>query len=153
MLALAVFIAAVLLAASSGAVFKPGAWYYALSKPRWNPPDWAFPSAWAVLYLMIALAGWRVWERAEGQALVVPMAVYAVQLVLNAGWSAVFFGLKRPDLALAELTCLWVAIVATILAFYPIDPTAAFLMLPYLGWVTFAGALNHSVWRMNRGGA
>ncbi len=148
-MSLVVFILAVMLVASSGAVFKPGAWYRTLTKPSWTPPDWVFPAGWTLLYVLIAIAGWRVWERLPLEAAVVPMAVYALQLVLNAGWSAIFFGLKRPDWAFAELACLWLAIVANILVFHPIDPLAAALLLPYLGWVTFAGALNLAVWRLN----
>ncbi len=148
-MSLAFFILAVMLVAGLGGAFKPDAWYRALAKPSWNPPDWVFGAGWAILYVLIALAGWLAWEGVAAEAAVLPMAIYAVQLMLNAGWSAVFFGLKRPDWAFAELACLWLAIVANILAFYPIDPLAAGLLLPYLAWVTFAGALNLAVWRLN----
>ncbi len=150
-MSLAVFILCVLLVASSGAVFKPDSWSRAMSKPAWNPPDWIFGAGWSILYIMIAVAGWRVWEAAAADALVVPLTVYALQLALNAGWSAIFFGLKRPDWAFAELVCLWIAIAVNILVFHPIDPLAAWLLVPYLAWVTFAGALNFTVWRLNRG--
>ncbi len=144
---LAGFLAAVIAVAASGASFKPGAWYESLNRPSWRPPNWLFGPAWAILYAMIAAAGWLVWRRVGfGSAL----AVYGVQLLLNAGWSAVFFGLHRPGLALGEITLLWFSIVATIAMFAPIDPLAAELLLPYLAWVTFAGALNRSIWRMNR---
>lgn len=152
-MALAAFILCVLVVASSGAVFKPDAWYRDLAKPAWNPPDWVFGAGWAVLYALIAVAGWRVWERASEDMLVVAMVVYAVQLVLNAAWSAVFFGLKRPGWAFVELSLLWMAIVVNIAAFLAIDPWAGLLLVPYLAWVTFAGALNLSVWRLNRGSA
>ena len=150
-MSLAIFILCVVLVASSGAVFKPDSWYRALSKPAWNPPDWVFGAGWAVLYIMIAVAGWRVWEAAAAEVLVFPLTVYALQLALNAGWSAIFFGLKRPDWAFAELVCLWIAIGVNIVVFHPIDPLAAWLLVPYLAWVTFAGALNFTVWRLNRG--
>ncbi|MDJ0944807.1 MAG: TspO/MBR family protein [Kiloniellales bacterium] len=150
-MSLVVFILAVILVASSGAVFKPGAWYRTLTKPSWTPPDWVFPTGWTLLYVLIAISGWRVWERLPLEAALVPMAIYALQLLLNAGWSAIFFGLKRPDWAFAELACLWLAIVANILVFQPIDTLAAALLLPYLAWVTFAGALNLAVWRLNTG--
>ena len=149
-MSLAVFALCVIVVASSGAIFKPDDWYRRLAKPKWNPPDWAFGAGWAIFYTLIAVAGWRVWERAEGEALLVPMAIYGLQLVLNALWSAVFFGLKRPDLAFAELVCLWLAIAANIAVFQPIDAVAAWLLVPYLAWVTFAGALNFAVWRLNR---
>jgi len=145
-----VFLGCVVLVASSGAVFRPGAWYRTLSKPAWTPPDWLFGPAWAILYLMIAVAGWRVWGRAYADMLAVAMAVYGVQLALNAGWSAVFFGLKRPDWALAELACLWLSILANIVVLFTIDPLAALLLVPYLAWVSFAGVLNFTVWRLNR---
>ncbi len=145
-----IFLVAVAIAASSGALFKPGPWYQTIAKPAWTPPDWVFPAGWSLLYLLIAIAGWRIWERANGGAAVVPIAVYAVQLILNAGWSAIFFGLKRPSWAFVWLVLLWLAIVANILVFFPIDAPAAGLLTPYLTWVTFAGALNFQVWRLNR---
>ncbi len=150
-MSLAIFVLCVFVVASSGAIFKPDSWYRALSKPAWNPPDWVFGAGWSVLYVMIAVAGWRVWEAAATEELIFPLTIYALQLALNAGWSAIFFGLKRPDWAFVELVCLWIAIAANILAFQPIDPLAAWLLVPYLAWVTFAGALNFTVWRLNRG--
>ena len=121
-LALIGFLAACFLVACSGAVFRPDDWYERLAKPSWNPPNWVFAPAWTVLYILIAIAGWLVWREA-GFGL--PLLVYAVQLLLNAGWSAVFFGMKRPDLAFAELVLLWLSILATILLFAPIHATAA----------------------------
>ena len=152
-MSLVVFFLIVTLVASSGAVFKPGDWYRTLAKPAWTPPDWVFPLGWALLYTLIAVSGWRVWERLPLEAAVLPMAVYGLQLALNAAWSAIFFGLKRPDWAFADVACLWLAILANILVFHQIDPLAAWLLLPYLGWVAFAGALNFAVWRRNRAGA
>ena len=91
------FFGACFATASSGAVFKPGDWYENLAKPPWNPPNWLFPPAWSVFYTLIAIAGWLVWRQVGfGLALV----VYGVHLLLNAAWSAIFFGLKRPDLRL-----------------------------------------------------
>ena len=146
-LALAGFALASLAAASSGAYFKPGAWYGTLRKPGWTPRPWVFPVIWAPLYVAIAVSGWLVWREA---GLVVPaMALYLAQLVLNAGWSAVFFGLRRPDLAFGELVLLWLSIAATLAAFAPVSAAAAWLLAPYLLWVTIAGALNLSVWRLN----
>ena len=92
-MSLGVFILAVILVASSGVVFRPGAWYRALAKPVWTPPNWVFGPAWMLLYALIAYAGWRVWEAASPEAAAFPMTVYALQLGLNAGWSAIFFGL------------------------------------------------------------
>lgn len=145
------FIAVCVAAALSGAVFRPGTWYESLAKPSWRPPNWLFGPAWTILYAMIAVSGWLVWERAGPSAGAFALSIYAVQLVLNAAWSGLFFGLRRMDLAFAELILLWAAILATIIAFFPIHAAAAWLLIPYLAWVTFAGALNFSVWRLNAG--
>ena len=135
--------------ASSGALFKPGAWYESLAKPWWRPPNWLFPPAWAVLFATIAIAGWMVWGVAGLTGAAVPFLIYAVQLVLNFCWSALFFGLRRPDLAFAEVLLLWASILATIVAFHGVDPAAAWLLVPYLCWVTFAAVLNFAMMRLN----
>lgn len=147
------FIGANFAAALSGAVFTPGDWYRSLAKPRWNPPDWLFGPAWAVLYTMIAISGWLVWREHGFAGAAVPLAAYGVQLLLNAGWSAIFFGMRRPDLAFVELVVFWVAILVTLVLFWPLQRTAALLLVPYLAWVTFAGVLNLTLWRMNPGRA
>ena len=144
------FVGACLLAATTGAAFPPGDWYERLAKPSWQPPNWLFPPAWAVLYLTIAVSGWLVWRKVGFAGAVLPLAIYLVQLVLNAAWSPIFFGLRRPDLAFIEVIMLWMSIVATIAAFHCVNATAAWLLLPYLAWVTFAAALNFAVWRLNR---
>jgi len=151
LVALLGFIAACILAATTGAVFRPGQWYEQLAKPFWRPPNWLFPPAWAVLYLTIAISGWLVWRVASLSGAVLPLTIYFLQLGLNAAWSPIFFGMRRPDLAFLEILALWAAIVATVIAFYPIHAVAAWLLLPYLAWVTFAAALNFSVWRLNLG--
>jgi translocator protein len=145
------FIGACLLAARIGASFRPGDWYERLAKPRWRPPNWLFPPAWAVLYLTIAVSGWLVWRTSGFAGAALPFAIYFVQLVLNAAWSPIFFGMRRPDLAFVEIVILWCSIVATIATFQPFNAIAAWLLLPYLVWVTFAAALNFTIWRMNRG--
>jgi tryptophan-rich sensory protein len=149
-LSLLPFLLGCFVAACSGAFFRPGAWYEQLAKPAWNPPNWLFPPAWTVLYICIAIAGWLVWRRVGLAAAGPAFTVYAIQLLLNAGWSAVFFGMQRLDWAFAELALMWLAILATIVLFAPISPAAAILLLPYLAWVTFAGALNLTIWQMNR---
>ncbi|TFF25023.1 tryptophan-rich sensory protein [Jiella endophytica] len=148
-LSFVVFFALVLTVASSGAVFKPGPWYDTLDKPSWNPPKWAFPVVWSALYVMIAVSGWRVYESAGLVPL--PFAAYGLQLVLNAAWSALFFGMRRPGLAFADVLALWVAVAVNALVFYPIDAVAGLLLIPYLLWVTAAACLNFSVWRRNPG--
>jgi translocator protein len=142
---LVVFLALAFAAAGVGSQFGPSPWFEALHKPSWNPPDWVFAPVWTSLYAMMAVAAWLVW-RTGARA---PLAWWLVQLVLNAAWSWLFFGLRRPDLAFADIVVLWVAIAATIVAFAPASRTAALLLAPYLAWVTFATALNGTIWRLN----
>jgi benzodiazapine receptor len=143
------FAAACAMAASTGVAFPPGEWYGQLVKPTWRPPNWIFAPAWTILYISIAVSGWLVWRDLGFVAAAVPLAVFAVQLALNAAWTPIFFGLHRPDLAFIEIVLLWSSIVATIALFYPVNAGAAWLLVPYLGWVTFAAALNLSIWRLN----
>lgn len=144
------FVGICFLAASPGAMFRPGEWYERLAKPKWRPPNWLFGPAWTILYLMIAISGWLVWRQAGFIAAPFPLAVYFVSLLFNATWSVFFFGLHRPNLAFLDVVLLWVSIVATIVLFYPVEQYSASLLLPYLFWVTFAAALNLAIWRMNR---
>ena len=146
---LASFIAACFLAALTGAWFRPGDWYERLKKPSWRPPKRLFAPVWTVLYLMIALAGWLVWREVGLANARLALAVYALQLILNAAWTPLFFGLHRPDLGLVDIVLVWLSIVVTIVLFYPINVGAALLLAPYLAWVTFATALNFAVWRLN----
>ena len=144
--ALVSFVVAVVLIASTGAIFKPGAWYEGLAKPSWTPPDWAFPVVWSVLYIFIAGAGWLVWREA-GWSLA--LGVWTLQLLLNGAWSWLFFGLRRMDLAFVDVALLWLCIAAFIMLAWPMSTIAALLFLPYLVWVSVAAALNLTVWRMN----
>jgi tryptophan-rich sensory protein len=146
LLALAGFVVACFAAASSGARFGPGPWYARLRKPSFNPPNWLFPIAWTVLFLMIAVSGWLVW-RVTGFG--PEIWLWFGSLLLNAAWSWLFFGLRRMDLALYDLMLFWVSILAMIMAFVPVSGTAAWLMVPYLLWVSFAGVLNWTLWRLN----
>ncbi len=142
----AIFLGACCAAGATGAMFQPGQWYRSLDKPPWTPPDWAFPVAWSVLYLCIAAAAARVAGTAgSGPA----MAFFALQIALNTLWTPVFFGLRRMGAGMAVLVCLWLAVAATLVAFWRIDLVAGLLFVPYLAWVTVAGALNWSVWRRN----
>ena len=121
-------------------------WYATLRKPSWTPPGWVFGPVWTLLYPLVAMAGWLAWR--EGRARLGPL-VYLLQLALNAAWPWLFFGQRRVDLALACVVALWIAILATVLAFWRVSRTAAVLMLPYLAWVGFAAALNHAIWRLS----
>jgi tryptophan-rich sensory protein len=121
-------------------------WYAHLLKPRWTPPDWVFAPVWTALYLVMGVAAWLVWRRAGFS---IPLLLFMGQLALNVAWSGIFFGLRMPGAALAEVLLLWWAILATALAFWPFSRAACVLMVPYLLWVTYAGALNAAIWRLN----
>ncbi len=126
-----------------------GTWYRTLQKPFFNPPDWLFAPVWTLLYLMIAVAGWRVW-RAPGLADArSAMAAYAMQLALNLAWSFLFFGGRLIGVALTEIVLLFAAIVVNAVLFWRIDRVAGWLLAPYAAWVAFACALNLALWRLN----
>jgi len=137
-------------AAAVGSQAGPGAWYAGLTKPAWNPPNWLFAPIWTALYLGMALAAWRVWRQGGWRRQRGPLVLYLVQLALNALWSLLFFGLQRPDLALAEILALWLVIGLTLGWFYQIDRIAGLLFVPYLAWVSFAAFLNFTLWQLNR---
>ena len=136
-------------AASPGAVFMPREWFAALKKPSWNPPGWVFGPVWTALYAMMAAAAWLVWQRGGWKEQRKPLLIFLAQLALNAVWTPLFFGLHRPGVAFAEIVLLWLAIVATLVAFRPVNRTAAWLLVPYLAWVSFAAVLNGTLWRLN----
>ncbi len=145
-LSLAPFLAAVFIVALSGARFMPGAWYASLEKPPWTPPNWLFAPAWTALYLVIAIAGWLVWQR---EGLGMALGLWGANLVFNAAWSWLMFGRRRIAAALADAIAMLLTIVAFIGTAWPSSQTAALLFLPYLAWVTFAAALNYEILRRN----
>jgi benzodiazapine receptor len=147
--ALPVFILAAFLPAVFAARFAPGAWYQELAKPTWTPPAWLFGPVWFVLYVTIGVAAWLVWRRARFAEAPAAWLAWGAQLALNGAWSWIFFGLRAPGPALIEIAVLWLAILATIVAFHRLRPVAAALLLPYLAWVGFATALNAAIWRLN----
>jgi translocator protein len=123
-------------------------WYPTLNKPPWTPSGATIGTVWTILYTFMGIAAWMVWRgRAGGRQRL--LTIYAVQLLLNAGWSALFFGLRSPGLALVEIGILWLAILATATTFWRVSKLAAALMVPYLIWVGFAGVLNALIWKMN----
>ena len=126
-----------------------GTWYQGLEKPFFNPPNWIFAPVWTVLYVLMAIAGWRVWRVSNGEARETALSMFALQLALNLIWSFLFFGLQRIDLALVDIILLLLAIAAMIALFFPIDRLAARLLVPYFVWVAFAAALNASLWLLN----
>ena len=123
----------------------PG-WYAGLKKPSFNPPNWLFAPVWTTLYVLMAVAAWRVWRR---QGFGWPISVYAVQLLLNGSWSFLFFGEHAVGAALAEITCLAGLIFITLVGFWHRDRIAGLLLLPYAAWVSFAGLLNLAIWHLN----
>lgn len=136
-------------AASLGAVFMPGEWYAALNKPAWNPPGWIFGPVWSALYTMMAVAAWLVWRRGGFAAQRWPLGLFLVQLVFNAVWTPLFFGLHRTGLAFVEILLMWLAIAWTLAAFWRVHRVAAWLLAPYLLWVGFAAVLNGTLWWLN----
>jgi translocator protein len=136
-------------AAGASSRFPPGDWYAHLAKPAFNPPAWVFAPVWTLLYLVMGIAAWLVWRERRVTGVAKALALFLVQLILNAAWSWLFFGLHRIGWALVDLAALWLAIGATLLAFWARRPLAGLLMLPYLLWVSFAALLNFQLWRLN----
>lgn len=134
------------LAGIIGTVFTMDAiptWYAGLIKPVLNPPSWVFGPVWTILYTLMGISLYLVWQK-KGKT-----GIFFVQLVLNALWSIVFFGLKDISLALVVICMMWISIVSTIVVFYKISRPAAYLLLPYIAWVSFALYLNLAIWRLN----
>jgi benzodiazapine receptor len=126
-------------------------WYQGLKKPSFNPPEWLFGPAWAVLYLLMAVAAFLVWRQGLGTAGVkLALAVFLVQIVLNALWSVLFFGLRSSLAGLVDIVFLWLAILATIVLFFRVSVAAGVILLPYIAWVSFAAILNAAILRLNR---
>lgn len=127
-------------------------WYPTLSKPSFNPPNWVFAPVWTLLYIMMGVAAGLVWDRFSFDKGAVKKALvfFIVQLVLNAIWSYLFFGLHNPMLAGLEIILLWLMIYETYFQFTKINKVAGYLLVPYLVWVAFAAVLNASIWWLNR---
>lgn len=149
-------IAAVLLCIVVGSVGSlvtitgPGSWYGSLVKPAFAPPNWVFAPVWITLFTLMGIALYLVWEAGTGRREVkVALAFFGVQFALNVIWSFLFFGLRSPVLGLIDIIFLWILIAATILAFYRVDRRAAYLLVPYIAWVTIALSLNAAIWLLN----
>jgi len=143
------FVAVCFGVAATGALFPPNDWYASLTRPSYAPPNWVFGPVWTVLYLMIAISGWLVWRSPEPTSKRAAMTAFGIQLLLNAAWSALFFGMHQPAWSLVEICFLWLAILATILIFRRHSSTASLLLIPYLVWVSFATVLNYGFWSLN----
>ncbi|MBS2029256.1 MAG: tryptophan-rich sensory protein [Deltaproteobacteria bacterium] len=151
LLAAAGFAGAVAGASALGARSSPGRgrWYRRLRKPPFQPPSWVFAPVWTALYALIALSGHRVWRRRDRPGRNRALALWAVQLGLNATWSPLFFRARRPGLALADLGLLWLSVVGYTAAAREVDRPAAWAVVPYLGWTSFAFLLNEEIVRRN----
>jgi len=136
--------------AGLGIFFRPDLWFAALQKPVWNPPGWLFGPVWTALYTIMAIAAWLVWRRGGFAGQGIALSLFLIQLFFNALWSPLFFGWHQPELAFADIGLLWLTLLGTVIAFWKVRPLAGALLLPYLAWVTFAGALNYSIWQLNR---
>ena len=150
-LAIAIVVAG--LAGAIGSVFTVSAipnWYAGLVKPALNPPSWVFGPAWTTLYALIGIAAFLIWKSGwDKKEVKKALGVFGIQLVLNALWSIIFFGLHSPGWALVDIIALWFAIVWTMVVFYKISKPAAYLLVPYILWVSFASYLNYSIWMLN----
>jgi benzodiazapine receptor len=134
-----------------GSRFMPDAWYASLAKPSWNPPNAVFGPVWSILYALMGVAAWFVWRRVGFSGSGAALVFFVVQLILNALWSYLFFGLHRLDFAFFDIVVLWVLILVVLVMFWRLDRLAGGLMLPYLVWVGFASYLNFTLWRLNAG--
>jgi len=149
---LIVFLALSLMVSVIGGLVTAGSvttWYPTLQKLPFNPPNWIFGPVWTALYILMAIAGWRVWRLSQQSVFAPPLALYGLQLALNLLWSILFFGLHAIGWALADIVALLTAIAVTTIMFLRLDRIAGALFLPYMAWVAFAGVLNASIWWLN----
>lgn len=126
-----------------------GGWYATLDKPAFNPPNWVFAPVWTLLYVLMAIAAWRVWRSPEAIIRRWALGIFGLQLALNLLWSVLFFGLQQIGLALVEIMLLTSAVAFCALLFWRVERLAGWLLAPYLLWVTFANVLNLSLWLLN----
>lgn len=141
------------LAGLIGSVFTASSvstWYAALRKPSFTPPGWVFGPVWISLYAMMGVAAYLIWRSGVSHREVrIALTLFVAQLIVNAFWSAMFFGLKSPLAGLVDISVLWVLILLTIFYFLKVSTTAGLLLVPYVLWVSFAAILNYSIWAMN----
>jgi len=125
-------------------------WYASLSKPAFNPPNWVFGPVWTTLYLLMAFAAWRILRLPSDPTRRTALALFFVQLAMNAAWSWMFFAAHSPLLGLINIVPQLALIVATVVVFYRLDRLAAYCLVPLTAWVAFATVLNFSIWALNR---
>lgn len=147
----AAFLLIVFAVAATGAAFPPGDWYSGLQKPPGTPPPWVFGPVWTTLYVMIAIAGARLWREPISAARSRALWLYAIQLALNAAWSWLCFGLHDLRVSLADLGALLVVLALLLRAARSVSPGAALLLVPYTLWVSYATWLNAGLLWLNRG--
>jgi tryptophan-rich sensory protein len=128
-----------------------GGWYETIAKPPWNPPNSVFGPVWTILFVLMGIAAWLVWQREGFKSAALSLSLFGGQLVLNVAWSWIFFGMRQPGWAFGEILILWLAIVATTISFFRDSITAGALLVPYLAWVSFASVLNFTIWKLNTG--
>lgn len=127
-----------------------GSWYQTIQKPSWNPPNWIFGPVWTTLYVLMGIALFLVWKAdTSNEAKKPALILFALQLVFNFFWSFIFFNQHAIGWALVEIIGMWLMILATIFAFANISKTAAWLLVPYISWVSFASILNYTIWKLN----
>ena len=145
------WIAVTFVAAAAGTVasLQADRFYAALDRPSWAPPAAVFGPVWTALYLAMAIAAWLVWKPRGFAAARTALTLFLAQLACNALWSWLFFAWHQGALALLDIVVLWLLVVSTVVAFRRVRPSAAALMIPYLAWISFAAALNFSVWQRN----
>lgn len=150
-IALAISVAAVVVASTLGGLASATSAqdYARLAQPSWAPPSWVFGPVWTLLYTMMAVAAWLVWRSGPWPQTRPALIAYAVQLVLNAAWTPLFFGLGWRGIAFAELSVLTVVLIGTVVLFFRRSVAAGWLLIPYLAWTTFALSLNFAVWQLN----
>jgi tryptophan-rich sensory protein len=128
----------------------PG-WFQTIQKPSWNPPNWLFAPVWTSLYVLMGIALFLVWKsNVTGKVKQKAISLFAIQLALNFCWSFIFFNQHQIGWALVEIVVMWLFILLTIFAFAPISKVAAWLLVPYISWVSFATILNYTIWQLNR---
>ncbi len=124
-------------------------WFETIYKPTWNPPSWIFGPVWTMLYLLMGIAAYIIWQKKDIVGTKMALSVYGIHLVFNSLWSILFFGLKNPQLAFFEIIFLLILIIITTMLFWKIDRRAGALMFPYIAWVSFATVLNYTIWQLN----
>jgi translocator protein len=140
----------VVLGVAGGVLTKLSPWYYALRQPKWKPPDWAFGPVWTTIFICLSFAVAYAWDAGTPADRTMILWALAINGVLNMAWSAIFFTFQKPILALAELVLFWLSIVLLIYVLGSVSRTALLLLLPYIIWVTTAGALNYQIVRLNK---